>query len=1460
MNSLPHSHPKIHNRGIALVIVLGFLVILFGLVTAFLLRTNIERQSAASFAASVSTAQLSDAAVNLVQGQIRSATTQGSTIAWASQPGMIRNFDTSGTLTRAFKLYSASNLIYNGGNWADEMAADVAPATWAADVAHWTDLNAPVNVPNPAGGSTDPVPRFPILDPAAQSNVEGFDVSGTNSPAMSATHPMPMPVRWLYMLKDGTLAAPESGTGDTATIPGADTNPIVGRVAFWTDDETCKLNINTASEGTYWDVPRVHTKEDMAYGRFQPARNEFQRYPGHPAMTSLAPVFFATDAVTTGTLSTIQRDGLYSMAPRIIGGGSNAGTRVPPKDPGVLTPDSDRLYASVDELYFAADRNPQLAAADISMQKLEYSRFFLTASSRAPETTLFDTPRVAMWPLDVQTGTDSRSAYDRLLARCATINDKPYYFTRSDPGSATVDFPGAPTKDPQVGLDRNRNLYAYLQDLTSDSRAIPGFGGSFLEKYGADRDEILTLMFDYIRSTNTDDSTLAGAYRYGLKRLSLPSNITTASQYFFSKAYGVNQVVPIRIQASAGATQGLGRFPVVTEAGIVFIASADGSGFTRNGVKPTLSECDDLPKVKAANDAKLDSNVVANKTLGGTLLKGEGYLDVGYGGSKTGAENGLFDWDDSTAVAGFPGWQNNGTCDFEPFDDANGDGQYTSGEDYWDANDNGQWDGETHEPMHDWGRKNAAQPAWNSAYWDGLTKQPVWTGVDWAAFLALRDRETQSNGRYEPSERRMEALFFLEKFTPGQGYPPVKANVSTRVAGLDAFSVEPTGSGTPISLGFPSDAISALMQWGGYGEQVWGGTISARTGLGGMRLPARGAMPADSLTDILATEQPYYRYPFVSIPITVEPTQGTMTFSGGAITISLYPGRDATISDTPVQTMTLNFPAAPIPIPKLVSKGTTYNKVTSQYRDTAKEDWWTFSYDGCLPGAAVSPDLKYPIPSPRSVGRLNNWQWVGGDSDTPLPSMPGMFFRDDSDVVRSMVPANSDFRLLAAKPVIAASDFEPHRNYENSSIRLAHSLVEPYDSTSIGMNEPAGLEMLLALPATSYLPRARPDVAFPHANSLSNGDWDNGIGLAADGPYSNMPDGGNARNLYGGVTVPYFMSTLETNAAGSNYDASGIDYANDPEGDGTIAKPWYSMNAVFTLFSPNRQIPSAGMFGSLPTGVKSGQPYQTLLFRPQVGHAGFDAPRDHLWTDLFWMPVVEPYAISEPFSTAGKINMNYQIMPFRYITRYTAMAGLMRSERIPLIPTKAGFQMLHWSTKKPFGGYKDPIHSGDGLALADRPRRPLIDIPQTIAQFQTIFDGGDIFHSPSQICDLYLIPTGETLATVSAAAFWTTRFALTGDNSRERPYTNLLGRLTTKSNTYTVHYRVQSLKQNPSSTPGTWNEQKDRVLAESRGATLIERYINPNDKAIPDYPTATNPESLGSFYKWRVVNTRTFAP
>ena len=110
------------------------------------------------------------------------------------------------------------------------------------------------------------------------------------------------------------------------------------------------------------------------------------------------------------------------------------------------------------------------------------------------------------------------------------------------------------------------------------------------------------------------------------------------------------------------------------------------------------------------------------------------------------------------------------------------------------------------------------------------------------------------------------------------------------------------------------------------------------------------------------------------------------------------------------------------------------------------------------------------------------------------------------------------------------------------------------------------------------------------------------------------------------------------------------------------------------------------------------------------------------------------------------------------------------------------------------------------------------------------------------------------------STFWATN-ALTGDNSRERPYTNLLGRLTTKSNSYDVHYKVQVLKKVNSTAANQWVEGKDVVLGEYRGSTLIERFIDPNDSRLTGVDFATDTTaSIDNYYKFRVISKKAFTP
>ncbi len=286
------------------------------------------------------------------------------------------------------------------------------------------------------------------------------------------------------------------------------------------------------------------------------------------------------------------------------------------------------------------------------------------------------------------------------------------------------------------------------------------------------------------------------------------------------------------------------------------------------------------------------------------------------------------------------------------------------------------------------------------------------------------------------------------------------------------------------------------------------------------------------------------------------------------------------------------------------------------------------------------------------------------------------------------------------------------------------------------------------------------------------------------------------------------------------------------------------------------------------------------------------------------MPVVEPYAISEPLSVAGRINLNYQMLPFTNIRRATGMHALMKGEFLTSIPRQVslggnkagvvamkgrkGFNATLWDTfaNEKAQGAGD---SSDGIYI----HRP-INVTETLAQFDERFklDNGvpaasqGPFRSASQICEVHLIPgmgQGESGSSASSPAnlknltatsrkgqmdnFWTNNPA-TGDNIRERPYANIYARATSRSNTFRVHIRAQVIKKARSTSPTVFDPDKDTVLSEYRGSTLLERYIDPNDNSdpIPDYAALTDPinspaaRPLDTFYRFRALETKRFNP
>ena len=376
-----------------------------------------------------------------------------------------------------------------------------------------------------------------------------------------------------------------------------------------------------------------------------------------------------------------------------------------------------------------------------------------------------------------------------------------------------------------------------------------------------------------------------------------------------------------------------------------------------------------------------------------------------------------------------------------------------------------------------------------------------------------------------------------------------------------------------------------------------------------------------------------------------------------------------------------------------------------------------------------------------------------------------------------------------ALSAVAAPDFawQPYRAETSRHVgaRGAFEFLEPASIFSSGR-----------------LDGGRRGACFPHLT----GDFDNGVAWAPDGPYINRPDDG---------------------------ETSGYSLGGTPYFDIAAPRPQQLPQPRPRVWGAQRQIPSPVMLGSLPTGVKARVPWQTLLFRPQgqldpaawtasTGHYGWSWPRDHLLLDLFWMPVQEPAALSAALATQGKINLNHRLVPFGYIHRTTALHALLKSEKLLAIPDGASP-----TYKLPPG--QPPQHDSF---------RRFIDAEETISQWdREVFDRGDVFLTASQLCEHDLVPEGEQGEPAAMREFWS-KHRLTGDNSRERPYANLYSRLTTRSNTFRIHFIAESLRAPLVRGTDTVDVPRIEVCARQEGSAVVERTLDPTDPELPDYAAA----------------------
>lgn len=636
MAETPHE-PKPSRRlrrrknGVALIVVLGAMALIAFLVLTILTLNRAEQRAATNSAELTDVRNLADLPAQVVISQIRRATQNlGTFFNWTSQPGLIRVFsvenssdpNTTPTLQQfRYPLYSTQTLYAAG---APDFAAEATElAQWTNSKALYVDLNEPIEIRQdlitgaPIPNANPSTLVYPILDPAAfervgdrgESRVQGLAINGT-APAVSPRHQMPMPVRWLYVLSTGKILAPLPG-GDLSIArfdmsefrpQGNEPAPkIIGRIAFWTDDESCKINLNTATEPAPWHPPMTVSERDRWAADTQPVRGETHRLSGHPAYTALSPVFRSLGGIASPAPAmqpqpqppTGQGDGVspfkdyisayHSLLPQTPrrDTASIHGTEIVLSN-SILPPlRSPARWSNVDEFLFDSGqpngtgalrfRNGFQSITGYALDEADIrrARFCLTTHSSAPETNPFNQPKISLWP--IQTDPAQRTRTDQLMALASTIggtsNARAYYGIQRDSawsGTATPGSSHSTNADLAAG-SRNRQLFDWLQNNTNNP--FPAHPGSFADKYGAlNRDHILLSMFDLSRWTaNPGNAWTDNGPTY---------DYLAPSSEGAAPPDGTGMVTPLIADTGAGRTlRSPGRVPTITEAAIVFIAT-----------------------------------------------------------------------------------------------------------------------------------------------------------------------------------------------------------------------------------------------------------------------------------------------------------------------------------------------------------------------------------------------------------------------------------------------------------------------------------------------------------------------------------------------------------------------------------------------------------------------------------------------------------------------------------------------------------------------------------------------------------------------------------------------------------------------------------------------------------------------------------------------------------------------
>lgn len=343
MNGRPH-----RNSGIALLITLAFIVLVTVLVVGMAGSMRMDRPAASSHFEATRAELYAQTAVEKVVSTLRVQTADPSR-NWMSQPGQL--------------------VVANSGSNNLQTPIPLSSGTFSGAL-----LPAYLQPPN--------------LNPGSSRDSATHLITDRTDPA-DPNQAIEMRVKWIFVRKSGVL--------DTAELPRTDdsNDPIIGRYAYWADDESSKVNYN------------------LAWGRNTSPANS--NPPGHPSKINLTAL--------TGMTSTFA-DAIHNfIVEGVTAGGLNCNFFNTPAE-------AWRINADVAGI-------------------LQSNKFEVTHYNHDPNTTFFNEPRIVLttrpdyagWTYKGGTwvgvnglsGSAGRPLYLRILKNEGTDTTPP-----DDPGTAFV--------------------------------------------------------------------------------------------------------------------------------------------------------------------------------------------------------------------------------------------------------------------------------------------------------------------------------------------------------------------------------------------------------------------------------------------------------------------------------------------------------------------------------------------------------------------------------------------------------------------------------------------------------------------------------------------------------------------------------------------------------------------------------------------------------------------------------------------------------------------------------------------------------------------------------------------------------------------------------------------------------------------------------------------------------------